>query len=312
MRHARTTLTTLLAVSLLAAASTPAPAQQFRERFRQRMEQRRAQTGDAQAGQQQALPAGTRVQRNLAYGTDSDQRYDVYLPARLAPNAPILFMAHGGGWRRGDKAQPLALQAKLDHWLGRGLALVSVNYRLLPDAAPLQQADDVARALAHAQAGASAWGAEASGFALVGHSAGAHLLLLLAADPALAQAHGAQPWRATVALDTAAVDVVALMRVPHLPLHDQAFGDDPAYWRQVSPLHRLHGRMAAPLLVVGSARRPLAWRMAEAFAERVRGGGQQALLCPLDLGHGELNRGLGEPGPLTDAVDAFLAAHGLA
>jgi hypothetical protein len=36
---------------------------------------------------------------------------------------------------------------KVANWVPRGFIFVSVNYRLLPDAAPLLQAEDVARAL---------------------------------------------------------------------------------------------------------------------------------------------------------------------
>jgi acetyl esterase/lipase len=93
------------------------------------------------------------VLRDLAYGGDLHQRLDVYRPklASEAP-APVLFMVHGGAWHLGDKATPEVVANKVAHWVSRGFVLVSVNYRMLPEADPLQQADDVARALAFAQA----------------------------------------------------------------------------------------------------------------------------------------------------------------
>ena len=51
------------------------------------------------------LPADTRVVRDVAYGSDPRQRFDVYAPPH-AHGAPVLVMVHGGGWRRGDKAMP--------------------------------------------------------------------------------------------------------------------------------------------------------------------------------------------------------------
>lgn len=56
-----------------------------------------------------------------------------------------------------------------------GYALVSTNYRLSPAAHPLEQADDVARALALVQQQAPQWGADPRRLVLMGHSAGAHL-----------------------------------------------------------------------------------------------------------------------------------------
>ena len=91
---------------------------------------------------------GTRVERDIAYGADPAQRYDVYLPAHAKPNAPILFMVHGGGWRRGDKAYANVVEHKAAHWLSKGYVFVSANNRLLPQADPLQQARDVAAAVA--------------------------------------------------------------------------------------------------------------------------------------------------------------------
>ncbi|MCK7501614.1 MAG: alpha/beta hydrolase [Comamonadaceae bacterium] len=259
-----------------------------------------------------ALPPGATRLADIAYGGHPAQRYDVYRPAHAAAGAvPVVVLVHGGGWQRGDKAQVAPLRDKLAHWLGRGVGVVAVNYRLLPEADPLQQADDVALALAHAQANAAQWGGDAGRFALVGHSAGAHLVLLLAADPALSLRRAVRGWRASVALDSAAFDVVAMMSGPHLPLHDAAFGADAEFWRETSPMHRLRGRIAAPLLVVCSALRPLAWLQAQAFAARVRTGGGRVELERVPLGHLEINRQLGRPGALTDAVDDFLASAGV-
>ena len=267
----------------------------------------------ARPAQRLRLPPGATRIADLAYGDDPAQRYDVYRPAQAAAGpVPVVAVVHGGGWQRGDKAHAAPLQAKLAHWLGRGLAVVAINYRLLPEADPLQQADDLAAALARLQADAAGWGGDVQRLALVGHSAGAHLVLLLAADPTLSMRRGVRGWRCSVALDSAAFDVVAVMQGPHLPLHDAAFGTDPDFWREASPLHRLQGRIAAPLLVVCSALRPLAWLQAQAFAARVREGGGRVELERVPLGHVEINRTLGEPGGLTDTVDDFLASCGVA
>lgn len=163
------------------------------------------------------------------YGEHPAQRFDVYLPAR-AERAPILLIVHGGGWAQGDKAARGLMRNKLKRWLPRDLILVSSNYRLLDQGGdPHSQAEDLARALAEVQRQAAAWGGDPQRVVLIGHSAGAHLVSLLASDPRLAAAAGARPWLGSIALDSAAFDVEAIMRGSPLRLYQRAFGNDPAY-----------------------------------------------------------------------------------
>jgi acetyl esterase/lipase len=258
--------------------------------------------------------AGAQAQqtlRDLAYGDDVHQRIDVYLPAQASGRAPVIFMVHGGGWRRGDKGMDRMVTNKMSHWVPAGVVFVSVNYRMLPEADPLQQADDVARALAFAQGKAASWGADPARFVLMGHSAGAHLVALLAADPSIAQRQGAaQPWLGTVALDSGGYDIVKVMQGRHFPLYDEAFGRDPAFWRQASPLHRLAGT-PAPMLLVCSSQRRVSCPQAQEFAARIARQGGRAQVLPQPLSHREINESLGLPGGYTDAVDAFLRGLGL-
>ena len=187
---------------------------------------------------------------------------------------------------------------------------MSVNYRLLPDAGVLQQAGDVARAVAFVQKRAAGWQADPARLVVVGHSAGAHLTALLAADPALAEAQGAAPWLAAVLLDSAALDVVEIMRAPHRPLYDRAFGGVEADWVALSPLHRLRAR-PAPLLLVHSNRRQDAAGAAQRFAAAVAARGGRAELHEVALSHTEINARLGLDNPFTERVDSFLKSVGV-
>lgn len=251
-----------------------------------------------------ALPAGSRLLRDVAYGADPAQRMDIYLPAQPRA-APILLMVHGGGWAIGDKASAGVVANKIARWLPEGFIFVSINYRLLPGTGPLGQADDVARALAAAQSRAPSWGGDPARLVLMGHSAGAHLVALLAADPAIAARQGATLWRGTVALDSAALDVVEIMNARHFPLYDRAFGSDPAVWRKASPIHRLTSA-PSPMLLVCSSKRANACPQARAFAAKANGMGGRVMVLPVALSHGEINRTLGLPGSYTTDVDAFL------
>jgi acetyl esterase/lipase len=248
--------------------------------------------------------SGMRIERDLAYGSDPAQRLDVYRPEK-AEGAPVLLMVHGGAWRIGDKSNRAVVDNKVAHWVPKGFIFVSVNYRMLPGADPKLQADDVAEALAFAQSKAASWGGDPARFVLMGHSAGAHLVALLAADPEPIYKGGVKPWLGTVALDSAALDVVTVMENAHRRLYDRAFGADPAYWRDVSPLHRLTGK-PQPMLLVCSSLRKLACPNAEAFAAKARAAGGRAELLPVDLRHRQVNIRTGEANALTAAIDAFL------
>ena len=54
-----------------------------------------------------------------------------------------------------------------------------------PAASPLEQTEDVGRALAFVQANARSWGGDGARVVLMGHSSGAHLVALLTAAPAV-------------------------------------------------------------------------------------------------------------------------------
>ncbi|MBI3525753.1 MAG: alpha/beta hydrolase [Betaproteobacteria bacterium] len=253
--------------------------------------------------------AGNSVQRDIAYGADARQRMDVYIPPN-AHAAPVILMVHGGAWQVGDKTAAGVIENKVARWLPKGIIFISVNYRLSPQADPLIQAKDVALALAKAQALAPSWGGDPARFVLMGHSAGAHLVALLASAPALAKQQGAQPWLGTISLDSGALDLMETMTSKHLPLFDKVFGADPSYWREVSPLQRLTDR-PAPLLVVCSALRNDSCPQARSFVAKAAALGAHAVALPVALTHMEINRDLGISSPYTDNVEAFMRALGL-
>lgn len=253
--------------------------------------------------------AGVRVLRDVAYGSDPRQRFDVYLP-RDAHDAPVVFMVHGGGWRNGDKAMDSVVDNKIARWVPQGVIVVSTNYRMLPDADPLVQARDVADALAAAQRKVATLGGNPDRFVLMGHSAGGHLVALLAAAPQIARDAGARPWLGTVLLDAGTVDVVAKMQQRHLPLFDKAFGEDPRFWVSVSPMQQLHAR-PAPIFAVCSSQRTDSCPPNRRFADKVHGLGGRAELLPQALSHRDINVQLGEENAYTQAVERFLRSLGL-
>ena len=313
-------------LAVLATAAVPSHAGTFLDSIKQRLQERRAAQDPDLAVPSGELDAATKRQpslRDVPYGSDPLQRMDVYLPDAFVPAAnadnkntgtaarksPVILMVHGGGWRHGDKASSAVVDNKAAHWLARGYVFVSVNNRLLPQANPLEQARDVAQALAAAQAQARSWGADPAQFILMGHSAGAHLVALVHTSPDLVAEAGARPWLGTVALDTAAVDVSPIMQGRHFRLYDAAFGTDPAFWRAMSPTQQLTAG-AKPILLVCSTRRDASCQQADAMANRGGPLGVRVQVLRQDLSHRDINQQLGLPGAYTEAVDAFIGSLG--
>ena len=243
--------------------------------------------------------------RDIHYGSGAEQTLDVYRPG-AAHGAPVIVMVHGGGWRIGDKGMARMVDSKVQRWVPRGVVFVSIDYGLLPQTPVARQVDDVAHALAYAQQHAADWGGDGQKVVLMGHSAGAHLVALLDADPERARAAGAQPWLGTVALDSAAYDVPAIMQRRHLPLYDAAFGKDAAQWSALSPLQQLHGAGPPLLAVCSSVRLDDPCADARRFAARASAFERRVEVLPEALSHLEINATLGAPGAYTDAVEAFL------
>ena len=250
------------------------------------------------------LPTMPKILRDIAYGSDPAQRFDVYLPPN-PQHAPIIFMVHGGAWKAGDKNGLGIINNKIAHWLPQGYIFVSTNYRLFPNAPPQEQVKDVAKALATAQQQAASWGGDPAQFILMGHSAGAHLITLLAVSPTLAQQNGVKPYLGTVSLDSAALNVEQLMQARQGRFFADVFGKDAQYWPSVSPYHQLK-TAGKPLLMVCSIKRGFSCPPAKSFVEKAQGLGNNAALVEEDLSHADINQQLGLDNLYTKQVDSFM------
>ncbi len=206
------------------------------------------------AAQRASWPEGT---SERAYGSAPRQRLD-FLPAAASHRAPLFIFIHGGAWAFGDKgiAGHMAVHAR-----AQGYAFASLNYRLVPDADPGQQAQDVAAAIAWLVREADALEIDPGRIILGGHSAGAHLAALVGTDPRYLGAHRlpVSILDGIVLLDGAGYDVAAQMARggPFLRrLYARAFGDDPAFHARVSPTLHAAAPNAGRFLILHIASRP--------------------------------------------------------
>ena len=166
------------------------------------------------------VPAHKPTFADVPYGPHEKQKLDFY-EAKSDKPTPVVFFIHGGGWLNGDKGgfnneKP---------YLNAGISVVSINYRLIPDAdklVPPVQGPllDAARALQFARSKAAKWNLDKQRIGATGSSAGSCSALWLAFHPDLADAKSADP----VARESTRLWCVAMGQAQESTAHSANFG----------------------------------------------------------------------------------------
>ncbi len=182
------------------------------------------------------------------------QTLDIYLPENSGEPAPVMIYVHGGAWAIGDKAR---VHLKDDVFNQAGYIFISINYRLYPDATWDEMAADVALSIAWVHEHISAYGGDPERVFLMGHSAGAHLVSLVATDEQYLQNArlDLDALSGVVSLDTRAYNIPALAEDEEtLPrAYAPVFGDDPQGWEAASPLFHVEaGKNIPPIAIAWS------------------------------------------------------------
>lgn len=200
----------------------------------------------------------------------------VYPAAQPGPR-PTLVVIYGGAWQRGSPSQDPQLNRYL---AARGYTVIAVDYRHAPAHRFPAQLADVKAAIAFIRSHAPDYGVDPSRMAVLGRSAGAHLAMLLAYDPA------APPLRGVVNY-YGPVDLAAAYRQPPIPdpidtraVLDAFLGASPdalpALYRQASPLFRVRSQLPPTLLIYGSRDRIVEARYGRQLAEALSAAGNIA------------------------------------
>jgi acetyl esterase/lipase len=258
-----------------------------------------------------AEPQAAKTELDVAYADGGDEcKLDLYLPARKG-FATVVF-TYGGGWHTGSRKSVTPVGKKLQA-LGYGCALVS--HRLSPAHKFPAQIEDVAAAFAWVKKNIAARGGDPQRVYLMGHSSGAHLSLLLAADPKYLAKHDLAPAdiRAVIGLSTP-VDV-------ELRPGGKGFGDalmagkgadvfsrDPAIMKDASPVRHATNKLPHTLLVVGDRDFPMLEGDAKAFLKKARqAGATVSLFVAKDCDHmGTVRQLLDDNSPILAQVLGFL------
>jgi len=115
---------------------------------------------------------------NISYGSDSNQVFDLYLPANRTSETKVMILVHGGGWVSGDKEDMSAFR---DYILDQlpDIAIVNMNYRLANtvDKPYPMQINDITSLVNYINDRQSEY-VISDNLGFIGSSAGAHLSLL--------------------------------------------------------------------------------------------------------------------------------------
>jgi acetyl esterase/lipase len=164
-------------------------------------------------------------------GMDSNKhKLDLYLPEG-AKDFPVLFFVHGGAWMTGDRNSFFGLYGSLAKvYVKQGIGVVVISYRLSPGVKHPEHVKDVARAFAWTYKNIAKYGGNVDQLFISGHSAGGHLVALLAADESYLRVHDLTPKAIRGVIPISGVYIIADGLVPNV------FGREEGSGKKASPI----------------------------------------------------------------------------
>jgi alpha-L-fucosidase 2 len=124
-----------------------------------------------------AITARADLKTDVVYGEAAGEKLlmDAFTPEGRGP-FPVCILVHGGGWVQGDKYNNF--RTLLTPLSEAGFAWFSINYRLAPKHRYPACVEDVETAIRSVKAHATDYNIDPKRIALIGESAGGHLVSL--------------------------------------------------------------------------------------------------------------------------------------
>ena len=233
-----------------------------------------------------------------------------------AANAPVVIFVHGGTWQTGQRQQG---PNKIGLFNDAGFIYVSIDYRLVPEVRIEDELVDVEYAVKWVSDHIAQYGGNGQNIHLFGHSAGAHLVTMLAIAPRSVARSLVRSGvvRSVYASDLHTYDFLSFAQSvgAHMPpAYSRAIGTDLARIATLSPLQNISPARRIPdFLISFSAQRnsaELRRSSAYAFAEALRAaGGRAEVFDGSRYNHKTIIRAVGTQPDISDAVIGFFQAH---
>lgn len=128
------------------------------------------------------------ITRDVVFDDETGLALDIYQPAGDRTNRPVVIFLYGGSWRTGDRGMYTFMGLALAR---QGYVAVIPDYRKYPDVRFPDFVTDAARAVAWTKRNAARLDGDPDDIVLTGHSAGAHIGMLLLTDKSYLQKAGA-------------------------------------------------------------------------------------------------------------------------
>lgn len=137
-----------------------------------------------------------RVIDNISYGTGESKSWklDMAIPLDSVDGLlPAIVIVHGGGWNAGSKQAPVYRALLMDYAL-QGYITVSVEYRFINEASFPACIQDVKCAVRWLKAHSEEYNVDTNRIGIFGHSAGAHLAMMVAMSSSNKELEGDGGW----------------------------------------------------------------------------------------------------------------------
>ena len=187
---------------------------------------------------------------NLEYGSESHQKYDIYLPRNRTKDTKVLILIHGGGWNAGDKSEMDAFKDFIREQLPE-IAVVNMNYRLADVNNPPypMQINDIDIVVTELRERSQEFQIS-NEIGFIGASAGAHLSLLWSYS---------HDTKNQVKMVCSIVGPTNLLDEAYINTSNQdlrtlldQFGNDPDVLEEVSPLYQVNSTSPPTILFYGA------------------------------------------------------------
>jgi acetyl esterase/lipase len=120
--------------------------------------------------------SGYDLHEDIAYGALPRQKLDVYVPKQPDSFHTVVFFIYGGSWQMGDKNLYRFVGQNL---AAHGITTIIADYRLYPQVYYPVYVEDTAKAFHWTHDHVAQYGGSANHVYIAGHSAGAHLALMM-------------------------------------------------------------------------------------------------------------------------------------
>ena len=246
---------------------------------------------------------------DLSYNPAKDadpvrHKLDLYVP-KGAKNFPVMMFVHGGSWKSGNKEMYAGLGRT---FAKQGVGTAIINYRLTKPDNTVKHPDhihDVAKAFLWVRDNAAKYGGDKDRLYVSGHSAGGHLVALLATDESYLKAEGCDVKNIHGVMALSGVYTVQ----PVIPLIQQVFSKDADVCMAASPVAHISGKLPPFLLAYGDKDFPTMDKMAEDFGMKLKAAKGNVDVMKIDQRNHFtiiINVAANAADPLTKAMVAFV------